>query len=93
MALKTDFKDDVLNTDVNPRRTFNIMDKDGNVLFENVSLVDTTSYLVVGDSFGATEANALNEGVNTVVDALDNGKVRFKADGEDLTYSVYTEEA
>lgn len=94
MAYKTDFKNDVLNTDVNTQRTYNIVDKDGNVIFENVSFIDTTAYLVVGDSFGASEANALNEGVKTVTEALDNGKVRFKVDDDgEVLVSTYTEEA
>lgn len=55
MALKTDYKDDVLDTSVNTVRKYNmIQNDDGTVSFE-----DVTEYLQTGDSFGAQEMNDL----------------------------------
>ena len=58
--LKTNYKDDVLNTSVNEKRRFNmIQNQDGTVSFE-----DVTEYSQVGDSFGAADINATNKAVN-----------------------------
>ena len=55
MALKTDNKDDELDTSVNTKRKYNmIQNDDGTVSFE-----DVTEYLQTGDSFGAQEINEL----------------------------------
>ena len=55
MALKTDYKDDVLDTSVNTQRKYKmIQNDDGTVSFE-----DVTEYLQTGDSFGAQEMNEL----------------------------------
>lgn len=64
--LKTDYKDDVLDTSVNSKRTFNIVDQDGNIIFENVTLNDTTVYSQIGDSFGALDINSTNEAIEQV---------------------------
>ena len=64
--LKTDYKNDVLDTSVNSKRTFNIVDQDGNIIYENVTLDDTTTYSQVGDSFGAGDINNTNEMINQV---------------------------
>ena len=61
-TLKTDYKDDVLDTSVNERRKYQmIQNEDG-----TVSFVDVTEYLQVGDSFGAKDINALNNKLSTV---------------------------
>lgn len=62
--LKTDYKDDVLDTEVNELRKYQmIQNEDG-----TVSFVDVTEYLQVGDSFGSADVNditlALNETIN-----------------------------
>lgn len=62
--LKTDYVDDVLDTDVNETRIFNIVDSDGNVVAENIHFVDNTTYTTTGDSYGATEINEQNEAIN-----------------------------
>lgn len=55
--LKTDYKDDVLDTSVNEKRKYRmITNDDGTVSFE-----DVTDYLQVGDSFGSADVNAITE--------------------------------
>lgn len=63
MSLKTDYKDDIINPKWNGecRRTFNIVDSEGNILYENVTLRDTTDYLEVGDSITADTINEQNK--------------------------------
>lgn len=62
--LKTDYKDDVLDASVNEKRLFNIVSKDGIVLFENVWLQDVTAYTQNGDTFGAADINRITKEVN-----------------------------
>lgn len=58
--LKTDYKDDVLDTSKNALRKFNmITNDDGTVSFE-----DTTEYLQTGDVFGAAQINEMNQEIN-----------------------------
>ena len=60
--LKTTYKDDLLDTSVNEKRKYNmIQNADGTVSFE-----DVTTYSQIGDSFGASDINATNEKVNEV---------------------------
>lgn len=66
--LKTNYKDDVLDTSVNEKRKFNmIQNSDGTVSFE-----DVTEYTQTGDSFGAADINATNAAVNDVNSNLSN---------------------
>lgn len=69
--LKTDYKDDILDSTQNLRRKFRmITNDDGTFSFE-----DVTDYLQYGDSFGATDLNAITEKVNkslTSDDVVDN---------------------
>lgn len=58
--LRTDYKDDILDTEINKRRKYQmITNEDGTVSFE-----DVTEYLQEGDSFGALDVNAITEAVN-----------------------------
>lgn len=58
--LKTDYVDDVLNTDVNTNRKFRMINNgDGTVSFE-----DVTEYLVEGDGYGKNQINEQNEAIN-----------------------------
>lgn len=60
MALKTNYKDDVFSGN----RKYNKIDNaDG-----TISLVDATTYTTVGDTFGATDVNAITTQVNGLVD-------------------------
>lgn len=64
--LRTDYKDDVLDTSVNTKRKFNMTtNSDGTVSFE-----DVTEYAQNGDVFGATDINSTNEEVNNTKNAL-----------------------
>ena len=60
--LKTNYKDDVLNTEVNERRKYQMIQNDDGT----VSFVDVTDYSQVGDSFGALDINATNEKCNEI---------------------------
>lgn len=61
-TLKTDYKDDVLDTSKNTQRKYRmIQNVDGTVSFE-----DVTDYSLVGDSFGALDVNTINIAVNFI---------------------------
>ena len=66
--LKTDYKDDVLDTSSNTKRIFNLVDQSGNIVFANISIQDITKYIQNGDTFGAADINATNEAVNGKLD-------------------------
>ena len=62
MALRTDYKDDILDTSVNGKRKYNLItNSDG-----TVSLEDVTEYSQVGDSFGGADINRTNEEINRI---------------------------
>lgn len=63
MALKTDYKEDILASGNTKRRYNMITNDDGTVSFE-----DVTKYAQTGDSFGAGDANSANE----ILNRLDN---------------------
>lgn len=70
--LRTNFKDDILSTAEQGTRKFNIVDANGNVLYEGVHLEDISNYLQVGDEYGADEINEQNEAIkNLSSDKLD----------------------
>lgn len=58
--LRTDYKDDVLNTSVNQKRKYTLV----NNADETVSYVDATEYSQAGDNFGAADINASNAKIN-----------------------------
>lgn len=79
--LKTTYQDDVLDTSVNEKRKYNmIQNADGTVSFE-----DVTTYSQIGDSFGAADINSTNEKVNEVNNNLESMKTYSK-------YSTYSTE-
>lgn len=87
--LKTDYKDDVLATSQQGKRTFNIVGKNGEILFEDVHIEDTSRYLQVGDEYGGEVINETNEYVNQMDDKLDE-LIEFMDNGvkaEDVTYN------
>lgn len=66
MALKTTFKNTVVDTNVNERQKFNMINNaDGTVSFE-----DVTTYKQVGDAFDAADINETNTEVNNHHDSL-----------------------
>ena len=78
--LKTNYVDDVLNTSVNAKRKYNmIQNADGTVSFD-----DVTAYTQNGDSFGAKDVND----TNTAVNELNENLTAFNVDTQ--TYSTET---
>ncbi|WP_075678503.1 hypothetical protein [Roseburia sp. 831b] len=64
--LKTNYKDDVLDTSKNEKRKFRmIQNDDGTVSFE-----DATEYTQEGDPFGGADINATNGKVNEINESL-----------------------
>ena len=62
MALRTDYKDDILDTSVNEKRKYNLItNSDG-----TVSLEDMTEYSQFGDSFGGADINRTNGEINRI---------------------------
>ena len=60
--LKTDYKNDELDTSINDRRKYNLLtNADGTVSFE-----DVTAYQQTGDTFGAQDINETNKVANMV---------------------------
>ena len=58
MALKTDYKDDVFDGN---RKYTRISNQDG-----TFSYVDVTEYTIEGDTFSATDVNAMNTEINKI---------------------------
>lgn len=68
--LKTNYKDDVLDTSKNEKRKFRmIQNDDGTVSFD-----DATEYTQQGDAFGAADINATNAKINEQSQSLTNLK-------------------
>lgn len=64
--LRTTFKDDILRS--GQTRKYNMtQNSDGTVSFE-----DVTDYAQIGDSYGASQINQLNETVNGLIDGTSN---------------------
>lgn len=80
MALKTDYKDDVLDTSVNEKRVYNLVDQSGNTVMSGLSLEDVTTYLQKGDEFGAQELNEITSKINEI-----ETSVASKANSSDLS--------
>lgn len=71
--LKTDYKDQLLDTSVNTERKFNLVDSGGNVIASGVTLRDITQYSQAGDTFGAADVNKITteiNGINTNLTAV-----------------------
>lgn len=63
MALKEDYLDDILDTSVNEKRKYRMINNaDG-----TISLEDVTEYLQNGDNFGASDINITNKTVNELI--------------------------
>lgn len=71
--LKTDFKQDIIDTSVNEKRKYRMIENsDG-----TISLEDETVYMQIGDDFGAEEINNTNGTVNELIDEfsdIESGK-------------------
>ncbi len=62
MALKTNYKDDILDLTQNTQRKYRMITNDD----DTVSFEDVTEYSQVGDSFGGADVNAITTVVNLV---------------------------
>lgn len=88
MALKTDYKDDILNTDVNTKRKYNLIENDDGTY----SLEDVTVYKQIGDTYSASDVNETNAFVNEFYDELvkkESGIIRF-LNGRKIEYGTVT---
>lgn len=80
-TLKTNYKDDILNTAMNNKRRYTEeINPDG-----TKSFTDATQYSQVGDQFGASDINNTNTEVNRVADELLDAKNDITQISNDLT--------
>lgn len=75
MALKEDYLDDILDTSVNEKRKYRMIDNAD----DTISLEDVTEYSQNGDNFGAYDINITNKTVNELIAMGLN--VRCNSDG------------
>lgn len=74
MALKTNYKNTVIDSTTNPRQKFNmITNSDGTTSFE-----DVTTYSQIGDAFDAGDINDTNKQVNALEEKLDSIELTAK---------------
>lgn len=85
-TLKTDYKDDVLDTSKNTQRKYQMIQNDDGT----VSFVDVTEYSQVGDSFGAADINATNEAVSDLNTNLANTNDTVSDLSRDVAKKKYT---
>ena len=64
MALRTDYKDDILDTSVNKKRVYNLIDQSGNVVMSGLSLEDVTVYSQNGDELSSSAINEAFDNIN-----------------------------
>ena len=64
MALRTDYKDDILDTRKKKKRVYNLIDQSGNVVMSGLSLEDVTVYSQVGDEFSSSAVNEAFDNIN-----------------------------
>ncbi len=84
MALKTNYKEDVLAAS-NTKRKYNmITNDDGTVSFE-----DVTEYQQTGDNFGAGDVNQICEAVNLASSTLDKLNSNFQIVGQGYVTFVF----
>lgn len=69
MALKTDYKDEVLSSS-QPYRTYNIVDSGGSTLYSGVRINRADTPQQEGSKFGASDINAITKAVNGIVDLV-----------------------
>lgn len=68
--LNTNYKDDIINTNVNPHRRYRLTEVSGQ---ENVyEFEETTSFIQVGTDYGATDVNTANGTINDLIDEVDD---------------------
>lgn len=78
--LRTDYKDDLLDTSVNTQRNYRMITNDDGT----VSFVDETVYTQNGDTFGASEVNQIHAAVNLVNESLTLDYSNMSPDVQDV---------
>lgn len=77
LDLRVDYKDDILDSSVNTKRKYNIIEnEDGTKSLEDVSV-----YTQNGDSFGAADINKTNQAVLDLNSSLEWVKIYNRPDG------------
>ena len=85
LDLRVDYQDDILDSSVNTKRKYNIIEnEDGTKSLEDVSV-----YTQNGDSFGAADINKTNQAVLDLNSSLTR-KVLYDSNGITITRSVDT---
>lgn len=78
-VLKTDYKDDILDSSVNVNRTFSIIDNTtGQIIYPNVSLEETTVFSQEGDSHTSQITNEQNTEINQLNNDLTANTKKFQ---------------
>lgn len=75
MALKTDYKDDVLNTELNTKRKYRMIYNDD----DTVSFEDVTQYLQTGTMYSSEDVNEENTETNAIRDLVGDGTLETTA--------------
>lgn len=83
MALKTNYKDDILDLTQNTQRKYRMITNDD----DTVSFEDVTEYSQVGDSFGGADVNLITQRVNgglgnNVEFRIYNGQLQYRYESE-----------
>ena len=88
-TLKTDYKNDILDETVNEERTYDIVDGEGNILYSDVILRETTVLSQTGDTFGGNDINDTNKHLTDETNDISfqfgidqNGNYGYIKDGE-----------
>lgn len=74
--LKTDYVNDVLDTNVNNERTYNLVDANGNLIYEGIKIRETTVLSTTGDNYGALQINEQNTKINQINNDLSDFSFR-----------------
>lgn len=73
--LKTNFQDDIINTEVTDKRRYNLINNtDG-----TISLEDVTTYEQIGSNYGALEINTANGTVNQLIDKVESAESKINS--------------
>lgn len=86
--LKTDYKNDVLDTDVNTERTYNLVDANGNLIYKGIKIRETTVLATTGDDYGALQINEQNTKINQINNDLSGKSLHIIRDINTTTDSA-----
>lgn len=68
--LNTNYKDDIINTNVNPHRRFRMTEVSGQT--DVYEFEETTEFIQEGTNYGADDVNATNGTINDLIDEVDD---------------------